>query len=113
MSQHRSKPSLRLFSQSIGDDGHADRSLSDAADGALTDVNSIKGRRCERELNQLTGTSEPKTVAIPLAKIVPLLVDAQEKNRGWLNDFANDAVRIDADLYEVLLAYQQLQQRAA
>ena len=53
------------------------------------------------------------TDAVPLGKIVPLLMDAVENDRAWLNDFSDDTVRIDADLYEVLLAYQQLQSRAA
>lgn len=69
--------------------------------------------RQERELDRITGTAEPKTVAVPLGKIVPLLMDAVSNDRAWLNDFADDTVRVDADLYEVLLAYQQLQTRAA
>lgn len=110
MSQHRSKPSLSLYSPSSGEDGHAEQSASGES---LTDADSVKKRRQQRELETLSGTAEPKTVAISLAQIVPLLIDAKENNRAWLADFANDSVRIDADLYEVLLAYQQLQQRAA
>ena len=82
------KPSLRIFPASASD-------------------------RTERELDRITGTAEPKSVSIPLAKIVPLLIDAAEGDRAWLTDFAEDQVRIDADLYDVLLAYQQLRQRAA
>ena len=70
------------------------------------------GRR-ERELDRITGTAEPKTVAVPLGKVVPLLMDAVSNDRAWLSDFAEDTVRIDADLYDVLLAYQQIQSRAA
>ena len=69
--------------------------------------------RRERELDRIAGAAEPKTVAVPLGKVVPLLMDAAANDRAWLNDFADDAVRIDADLYEVLLAYQQIQTRAA
>ncbi len=83
-----SKPSLRIFPASASD-------------------------RTERELDRITGTAEPKSVSIPLGKIVPLLIDAAEGDRAWLTDFADDAVRIDADLYDVLLAYQQLRQLAA
>lgn len=54
-----------------------------------------------------------KTVSVSLAAIVPLLIDAVENDRAWLRDFGDDPVRIDADLYEVLLAYQQLRGRAA
>ena len=69
--------------------------------------------RRERELDRITGTAEPKTVAVPFGKIVPLLMDAVAHERAWLSDFAEDTVRVDADLYEVLLAYQQIQSRAA
>ena len=75
--------------------------------------NQTNSDRQERELDRITGTAEPKTVAIPLGKIVPLLMDAVSHDRAWLSDFADDTVRVDADLYEVLLAYQQLQTRAA
>ena len=69
--------------------------------------------RRERELDRIAGAADPKTVAVPLGKIVPLLMDAVENDRAWLSDFSDDTVRIDADLYEVLLAYQQIQNRAA
>ena len=69
--------------------------------------------RRERELDRIAGAAEPKTVAVPFGKVVPLLMDAVANDRGWLNDFADDTVRIDADLYDVLLAYQQIQARAA
>ena len=48
-----------------------------------------------------------------MGKIVPLLMDAVSNDRAWLNDFAEDTIRIDADLYDVLLAYQQIQTRDA
>ena len=69
--------------------------------------------RREHELDRIAGAAEPKTVAVPFGKVVPLLMDAVAKDRAWLNDFADDMVRIDADLYDVLLAYQQIQTRAA
>jgi hypothetical protein len=72
-----------------------------------------KTDRRERELDRITGTAEPKTVAVPLGKVVPLLMDAVANDRAWLSDFADDTVRIDADLYDVLLACQQIQSRAA
>ncbi|MCP4888573.1 hypothetical protein N9D23_06650 [Rubripirellula sp.] len=82
-----SKPSLRVFQPVISDD------------------------RKERELERISGTAEPRTVSIGLGQIVPLLIDAANNDRAWLSDFADDTVRIDADLYEVLLAYQRLQSR--
>jgi hypothetical protein len=69
--------------------------------------------RRERELDRIAGAAPPKTVSLPLGKLVPLLMHAACSNRAWLTDFADDPVRIDADLYEVLLAYQQLPRRVA
>jgi hypothetical protein len=74
---------------------------------------SENSNRHERELDRLAGAAEPKTVSVPLGKIVPLLIDAASSDRAWLTDFADDNVRIDADLYDVLLAYQQLRERRA
>lgn len=72
----------------------------------------LRDDRREREFDRLAGTAEAKSVTVSLATIVPLLLHAAEHNRAWLQDFADDLVRIDADLYDVLLAYQQLQQHA-
>jgi hypothetical protein len=69
--------------------------------------------RRERELDRISGISEPKTVAVPISKIVPLLIDAASNDRAWLSDFADDRVRIDSDLYYVLIAYQQFRERGA
>ena len=68
----------------------------------------IRSDRQQRELDRLAGVAKAKTVDLPVGQIVPLLMHAMESNRTWLNDFANDTVRIDADLYDVLLAYQQI-----
>jgi len=51
---------------------------------------------------------EPRRVEVSLADIAPVLADAINHQRGWLSDFSDDTVSIDADLYEVLLAYQQM-----
>lgn len=64
--------------------------------------------RLDRELDQLTGTGPKQTRSIPLRVLVPLLIDAFEHNRTWLQDFADDIVSLDADLHEVLLAYQSI-----
>ncbi|WP_339946263.1 MULTISPECIES: hypothetical protein [Novipirellula] len=69
--------------------------------------------RKERELDRISGVAAPKTVDVSLKQIVPLLIDAEKSNRTWLSDFADDTVRIDADLYDVLLAYQQYRQSEA
>lgn len=70
-------------------------------------------RRRDRELDRITGCQPPKMVSIPLAQATKLLLDASESNRAWLHDFADDVIRVDADLYEVLLAYQDLNKQVA
>ncbi len=62
----------------------------------------------QRELDQVTGVSSAKRVDVALADFAPVIADAVASGRGWLTDFATDTVSIDADLYEVLLAYQQM-----
>ena len=74
---------------------------------------STTDSRRERELDRITGTADAKTVSVPLGKIVPLLIDAVESDRAWLSDFSDDLVRIDSDLYDVLLAYSDISKRAA
>ena len=49
-----------------------------------------------------------RNISVRVADVVPLLVDAWQTDRTWLDDFASDEVTISSDLYEVLLAYQQL-----
>ena len=55
----------------------------------------------------------PETVTVPLADILPLLVDAVNSRRTWLGDFADDPVSISTDLYEVILAYQHFRRPSA
>jgi len=64
-------------------------------------------------LDRAAGVAAPKSVSVPLAQVTHLLIDAAETNRSWLSAFADDVVRIDSDLYEVLLAYQTLREKAA
>ena len=52
-------------------------------------------------------------VTAPLAKLLPLLADAVNSQRTWLEDFEDDDVTISADLYEVLLAYQYFRRPSA
>ena len=69
-------------------------------------------RRRQQELDRIAGAEQARTVAVPLGSIIPLLLDAVENNRAWVSDFKEETVRIDADLYDVLLAYQQLRRPA-
>lgn len=61
-----------------------------------------------RELDRAAGVADSKRVEVSLADIAPVIADAVASGRGWLADFADDTIQIDADLYEVLLAYQQM-----
>lgn len=61
-----------------------------------------------RELDLVTGNSPRKTRSIPIGNLAPLLLAAYENRSTWLEDFADDLVVIDADLHDVLLAYQKL-----
>lgn len=63
-------------------------------------------------MDRVAGLGKPKTVSIELAQLTQLLMDATQSNRTWLRDFADDCVKIDADLYEVLLAYQSIRNAA-
>ncbi|MFQ3593462.1 MAG: hypothetical protein SNJ82_09800 [Gemmataceae bacterium] len=53
--------------------------------------------------------NEPSYADVPvrLADLLPLVALAHRKNYLWLQDFLEDEVRISADLYEVLQAFQE------
>ena len=55
----------------------------------------------------------PNTVTVPVGEVLSLLADAVESKRAWLNDFADDAMTISSDLYEVLLAYEHFRRPSA
>jgi len=103
-----SQPSIRLHDESCSHDAGAGPRPSVGGKHQLA-------RQChqEHELDRITGVAAAKTVCLKVGQVVPLLMHAMETNRTWLKDFAEDTVRIDADLYEVLLAYQQIIDRQA
>ena len=118
MTNNESTPlsSLRVYLDRCANDtlGCAEDSLDGRKDSHRDIVPIDSGDRRQRELDRLAGVAQPKTVALTVGQIVPLLIDAMEKDRAWLRDFAQDTIRIDADLYDVLLAYQRiLDHRAA
>ncbi|WP_164102056.1 hypothetical protein [Candidatus Laterigemmans baculatus] len=45
---------------------------------------------------------------VAIRDLVPLLVDAFQTDRTWLKDFERESIQVTPDLYDVLLAYQQL-----
>ena len=60
----------------------------------------------------LEGVFDP--IRVSAADFIRLLEDAVVSKRNWLEDFADDAMVISKDFYEVLLAYQRLvEQRVA
>jgi len=89
------------------DDLHrSDFSRSNAA--GQDKLATLRRGQVEHQLDQIAGVVPAKRVEVSLAEIAPVLADAIAHQRGWLSDFAGDTVSIDADLYEVLLAYQQM-----
>lgn len=57
-------------------------------------------------------TLAPKQKKVRLAEILTVLAEATRSDRAWLSDFADDEVRISADLYEVLTTYRRLRPSA-
>ncbi len=111
------KPELRLFDGDRPDSEATERPgaklrSSDREEAPPRDPQRLRIRR-ERELDRIAGAEEAMTVSVSLGSILPLLLDAVENDRAWLRDFGDEPVRIDADLYDVLLAYQQLRRPAA
>ena len=96
-----SKPSLRIFRP------EAAAPLSDAP------ISELEQMWREAEMDQEPAATDSKSVAVPLSKVVPLLLDAADNQRAWLDDFSDDLIQMNADLYEILLAYQQMKRRAA
>jgi len=60
----------------------------------------------------LASTSEPirNPITVPLGEVLPLLADAVQTRRLWVQDFADEPITLSPDLYEVLMTYQELRQ---
>lgn len=85
----------------------------------------ISGFHCHREsrlmrphLRLFTGldsassaVAEP-TATVSLGHLLRVVSHAQQSNRAWLKDFADDEIQVSADLYEVLEAYWNLRPSA-
>ncbi len=52
-------------------------------------------------------------VTVPLKDVLETLAEAVYRNRGWIQDFADDEVTISTDLFEVILAYQHYHRPSA
>lgn len=62
---------------------------------------------------EAVSSGDQPTVTVPLTDILPLLAEAFYSRRAWLADFADDAVTISTDLYEILLAYEHYRRPSA
>jgi len=51
-------------------------------------------------------------VTVPLGEVLPLLAEAVQTHRLWVQDFADEPITLSPDLYEVLMAYQEVRQTA-
>lgn len=58
-----------------------------------------------------TAVAEPD-VCMKLGDFTRILADAIIWDRSWIADFADDDVRVPADLYEVLCTYAQIRPSA-
>ena len=62
--------------------------------------------------DQQKGTLSPRQKKVRLGEILNVLTEAARHDRTWLTDFADDEIRISADLYEVLTTYRRLRPSA-
>ena len=70
----------------------------------------------ESESAAATATSlrpADETTTVPLGEVLPLLADAFQSRRMWLEDFDDDDITISSDLYEVLLAFEHYRRPSA
>ncbi len=63
------------------------------------------------ETPEETVDAEPE-VSIKLGELTRILADAIIWDRTWIADFADDDVRISADLFEMLSSYSQMRPSA-
>ncbi len=70
-------------------------------------------------LRLFVGADEPEVMSFPepevsikLGELTKILADAIIWDRTWISDFADDDLRISADLFEVLSSYAHLRPTA-
>ncbi|MCA9218137.1 MAG: hypothetical protein KDB27_33945 [Planctomycetales bacterium] len=68
---------------------------------------------CGSSLPSPVDVGPSPTVTVPLGDVISSLADAIKNNRMWLRDFENDEVTIPSDLYDVMLAYQDMRRSSA
>lgn len=57
--------------------------------------------------------SVPPQVRMRLCELFPILLDALDNDRTWLEDFAEEEIAVSADLHDVIQAYRSFFRRAA
>lgn len=65
------------------------------------------GPECD-EAKPVDEAAHRRQVTVPLGEVAAALADAVNTHRAWLGDFQQDELTISLDLYQVLLAYQEL-----
>ena len=63
-------------------------------------------------VNSAEFAQDEQRVTVSLGQIFPLLADAVQSERTWLDDFEDDPITISSDLYDVILAYQHFRPSA-
>lgn len=79
----------------------------------------VKDQRMRPRLRLFVGADEPETAVVPepevsmrLEDLTRVLADAIIWDRTWVQDFADDEIRVSADLFEILSAYSHLRPSA-
>ncbi len=54
-------------------------------------------------------SNEQRHITVTLQQVIPVLVDASNRNVAWINDFEEEQISISKDLYDVIQAACSLQ----
>jgi hypothetical protein len=79
---------------------------------ARSNLRIYRGPEASASVRAASKVGNPN-VTVSVGEVLPLLADAFNSQRTWLEDFEGDELTISADLYEVLLAYQYYRHPAA
>ena len=72
-----------------------------------------ESQNSDTEATQASDQISPDQITVPLCDIFPLLADAVQSKRTWLEDFGDDEISISADLYDVIISYQHFRRPSA
>lgn len=62
---------------------------------------------------QEVSESVPESVRMRLCELFPLLMDALQNDRRWLDDFADEEIAVSEDLHDVVQAYSHFHRKSA